>query len=416
MRTALTLAALVAGALPARPALAAAQAAVVVDPAGPIRTVGEALARVAPGGTITLLAGTYREPLLRVTRPVTLLGDSGAVLEGGEHGIFLVTADSVTFRGLTFRHVAHSFVEDRAAIRFDSVAACAVLDSRFEDTFFGIYLARSRGCRIAGNVLDGGATSEATAGNAIHLFHSRDVSITGNRVTRHRDGIYFEFTEDARVEDNVSTGNLRYGLHFMFSHRCAYRRNQFVDNGAGVAVMYTNRVVMEGNTFADNWGAATYGLLLKEIRDSRLAGNTFRRNTVGLFLEGSERNDFAENTFAGNGWAIRVLADAPGNTFSGNRFVANSFDVATNSRSNVSVFRGNYWDHYEGYDLDRDGVGDVPYHPVRLFSLLVAQNEPSLILLRSFFVDLLDAAERVMPVLTPETLRDDAPLMREPVS
>lgn len=86
MRTALTLAALVAGALPARPALAAAQAAVVVDPAGPIRTVGEALARVAPGGTITLLAGTYREPLLRVTRPVTLLGDSGAVLEGESTG------------------------------------------------------------------------------------------------------------------------------------------------------------------------------------------------------------------------------------------------------------------------------------------------------------------------------------------
>jgi nitrous oxidase accessory protein len=49
---------------------------------------------------------------------------------------------------------------------------------------------------------------------------------------------------------------------------------------------------------------------------------------------------------------------------------------------------------------------------VRLFSLLVEQNEPSLILMRSFLVQLLDAAEAVMPALTPDTLVDAAPLMR----
>jgi nitrous oxidase accessory protein len=173
-------------------------------------------------------------------------------------------------------------------------------------------------------------------------------------------------------------------------------------------------VLMEGNTFSDNWGAASYGLLLKEIRDSRIVGNTFRENTIGLYLEGSARNEVTGNTFQANGWAVRVLADAEGNRFAGNSFLGNSFDVSTNSRSNVSTFRGNFWDHYEGFDLDHDGYGDVPYHPVRLFALLVAQNEPALILLRSFFVDLVDAAERVLPVLTPETLRDDRPLMKAP--
>ena len=172
---------------------------------------------------------------------------------------------------------------------------------------------------------------------------------------------------------------------------------------------------MEGNTFADNWGAASYGLLLKEIRDSRHpAATPSARTPSGCYLEGSARNEVTGNTFEGNGWAVRVLADAEGNRFSRNVFLRNSFDVSTNSRSNVSTFHGNYWDHYEGYDLDHDGFGDVPFHPVRLFSLLVAQHEPSLILLRSFFVDLLDAAERVMPVLTPETLRDDQPLMQVP--
>jgi len=407
-------ASLLTGLLLAAPAALSAQSLVVVDPAGPVRTVSEALARVTPGGRITVRAGTYSEPVIRVSVPVTIVGDSGAVFMGGDHEIFVVTADDVTMRGLTLRHVEPSYVEDRAAIRFDSVANCVVEDSRLEGTFFGIYLARSRGCRISRNVMDGGATLEMSAGNAIHLFHSSDVTIDHNRLTEHRDGIYLEFAEDARVIGNVSTGNIRYGLHFMFSHRCEYRDNQFIDNGAGVAVMYTRKMVMEGNTFADNWGAASYGLLLKEIRDSRILRNTFRENTVGLYLEGSARNEVTGNTFEGNGWAVRVLADAEGNRFTRNIFLRNSFDVSTNSRSNVSTFHGNYWDHYEGYDLDHDGVGDVPFHPVRLFSLLVAQHEEALILLRSFFVDLLDAAERVMPVLTPETLQDDEPLMAVP--
>lgn len=405
---------LLGGLLLAAPAALPAQALVVVDPAGPVRTVTEALTRVTPGGRITVRTGSYAEPVIRVSVPVTIVGDSGAVFVGGDHEIFVVTADDVTFRGLTLRHVAPSYVEDRAAIRFDSVANCVVEDSRLEGTFFGIYLSRSRGCRISRNVVQGVATAEMSAGNAIHLFHSRDVTIDGNRVTGHRDGIYLEFAEDARVLGNESRDNLRYGLHFMFSHRCEYRDNRFINNGAGVAVMYTRNMVMQGNTFADNWGAASYGLLLKEIRDSRILGNTFRENTVGMYLEGSARNEVTGNTYEANGWAVRVLADAEGNRFSRNVFLRNSFDVSTNSRSNVSTFRGNYWDQYEGYDLDHDGFGDVPFHPVRLFSLLVAQHEPSLILLRSLFVDLLDAAERVMPVLTPEALRDDQPLMQAP--
>jgi nitrous oxidase accessory protein len=118
------------------------------------------------------------------------------------------------------------------------------------------------------------------------------------------------------------------------------------------------------------------------------------------------------NQFLRNGWAVRIMGDATDNRFTDNRFVGNSFDVATNSTSNNSRFGGNYWDHYDGYDLDRDGRGDVPFHPVRLFALIVERNAPALVLLRSAFIDLLDAAERAFPVLTPETLVDEHPLMR----
>jgi nitrous oxidase accessory protein len=224
-------------------------------------------------------------------------------------------------------------------------------------------------------------------------------------------GVYFEFTTRALVRQNTSTGNLRYGLHFMFSNDCDYRENIFAENKAGVAVMYSHDVTMTGNHFVRSWGSSAYGLLLKEISDSRLTANRFERNTVGLYAEGTNRVAVTGGEFLDNGWGVQVMANAQSTAFRGNRFEGNSFDVSTNSAHATSEFNGNYWDRYTGYDLDRDGYGDVPFAPVRLFALVVQQNEPALILLRSFFVSLLDAAERVAPVLTPATMVDRRPLM-----
>jgi nitrous oxidase accessory protein len=210
----------------------------------------------------------------------------------------------------------------------------------------------------------------------------------------------------------VSTGNLRYGLHFMYSDSCRYVDNTFRANGSGVAVMYTKRVEMRGNRFEDNRGAAAYGLLLKEIGDPVLAGNTFARNTVGLMADGTTRLVATGNVFAGNGWGVRLMSNVQESRFTDNDFARNTFDVATSGRDATAAFDGNWFDAYRGYDLDRDGAGDVPHRPVRLFSLLVERYEPSMVLLRSFFVDLLDVAERGIPSLTPQAIVDARPAMR----
>ena len=376
-------------------------------------TIAWQVAHAERGARVVVQPGVYREPTIVLDRPIELVGLPGAVLDGeGEREILVIAADSVTVRGFEFRNVGTSYIEDRAAIRVDGARACVIEDNRFDNAFFAIYLARSSDCRVAGNVIRGRARSEASSGNGIHLWNSRRVRIEGNRIEGHRDGIYLEFVEDSEILDNTSTGNLRYGLHFMFSDRCRYEGNAFRRNGAGVAVMYTRQVEMRRNRFEDNQGSASFGLLLKEISDSRVQRNVFRSNTVGLYAEGANRTVVQDNDFVSNGWAVRILANSLDSEFRRNNFTGNTFDVATNSRSSYSTFEHNHWDAYRGYDLDRDGTGDVPHYPVRLFSLLVERNEPALALLRSPFVSLLDAAERVLPVLTPEALVDRAPAIR----
>ena len=363
--------------------------------------------------TLVIVPGTYRlEQELVIDRPLTLVGQGMPVVEGsGTHGLLRVTADSVTITGFEFRNVATSFMEDRAAIRLDGVTGCVVRDNRFTGTFFGVYLARVNGCEVRGNTFRGAGGTETHSGNAIHLWNSTGSVIAGNDIASYRDGIYLEFARHVLVQGNRSAGNHRYGLHFMFSDSSAYEENTFEANAAGIAVMYTKHVAMRRNRFTGHWGAGAYGLLLKDIGPGELDGNIFTGNTTALFMEGATHLALHDNVFERNGWAVRLLGNSEENRFTGNHFRGNTFDVATNTRSHSSRFEGNHWDQYRGYDLDRDGVGDVPHAPVRLFSLVVQQQGPAIILLRSLLVDLLEVAERVLPVLTPTALTDPSPRM-----
>ena len=399
-------------AMPSR-AMAQGVAEINVSPSGPVRSIASALGLVRSGGRIVIAAGTYHEQGLSVVRPVEIVGVGLPVIEGdGAHTLVLVSADDVTIRGVRLTHVATSFVEDNAAIRVKNARRCALLDNHVDDGFFGIYLANVTGCRIERNVLQASHRTETSSGNGIHLWSSRDVVIADNTVQGFRDGIYFEFVHGTEVSGNLSEGNLRYGLHFMYSDDCRYIENTFRRNGSGVAVMYTKRVQMIGNHFEHNWGAASYGLLLKEISDARLERNVFYRNTTGLLADGANRMIADRNQFIENGWAVKLDASTVDGSMTRNNFVANTFDMASNSRDPSTRISGNYWDAYRGYDLNRDGVGDVPFRPVRLFSMIVENHPPALVLLRSTFVDLLDAAERVLPSLTPSMLADVRPAMR----
>ena len=392
---------------------AAAPRVVNVSPNGPVRSIRQALSIVARGGSIIVHAGTYRDSTIVVSIPVTIIGDRYPVLDGeGRRQIMTVTADSVTIRGIAFRDVGVAYTEDLAAIKVVRSRDCVISDNRIDNGFFGIYLQEAQYCTVSRNVLRATHVRDATSGNGIHLWHSRDITITDNRIAGHRDGIYFEFVREAHVRGNLSENNIRYGLHFMFSDSCDYERNTFRHNGAGVAVMYTHNVRMIENRFLDNRGASAYGLLLKEISDSQLLNNIFAGNTSGLYADGATRLLAHHNTFLNNGWALKLQSSTENAVFTANNFAGNTFDVSTNSRSTSTTFKGNYWSAYQGYDLNRDGIGDVLFRPVRLSSVVVANYEPALILLRSNFLVLMDAAERVIPALTPETLADSAPATR----
>jgi nitrous oxidase accessory protein len=176
--------------------------------------------------------------------------------------------------------------------------------------------------------------------------------------------------------------------------------------------MFSHHVKMFGNFFKENWGDAAYGILLKEISDSHIQGNRFEKNTMGIFIEGASRIHMEKNSFLNNGWALKIQASCMEIELVKNNFVGNTFDVGTNGSLVLNTFDNNYWDKYDGYDLNKDKIGDIPYRPVSMYSMIVENNPPAMMLFRSFITTLMDKTEKVIPSLTPENLKDEHPMMK----
>ncbi|KXO01417.1 nitrous oxide reductase [Aequorivita aquimaris] len=377
------------------------------------KTIQEGINQASDGDTVLVKKGIYKEVNIIVDKSIILLGENLPTIDGEDKGeIIKIVADNVTVDGFKIINVGTSYTSDYAAIRVIKKNGYLIQNLQLEKLFFGIYLERSDNGKVLNNTIKGDAINEYNSGNGIQLWYCNDVEVRGNDVQNVRDGIYLEFSDNIRISHNLSRNNLRYGLHFMFSNNDIYEYNTFENNGAGVAVMFSKFIEMKNNVFKENWGTAAFGLLLKEINDATISNNVFKENTVGINLEGSNRVTYHNNDFISNGWAIKVRGACYANSFKENNFLYNSFDISYNSNINDNEFDNNYWSNYTGYDLNKDGIGDVPYRPVKLFSYIVNRTPETIILLRSLFIDIIDFSEKVSPVFTPDNLVDENPKMK----
>ena len=378
-----------------------------------VKSIQKGIDLASEGDTVLVKKGVYREANIKINKGIKLIGENLPVIDGEKKGeIIIITADNVTLDGFKIINVGLSYTTDYASVRVLNKSGFLIQNLVLEKLFFGIYLQKARNGKVLNNKVQGEAVTEFNSGNAVHLWYCKNIEVRGNDVRNVRDGIYLEFSDNITITDNFSKGNVRYGLHFMFSNNNTVVNNVFESNGAGIALMFSKFMKVENNVITKNWGTAAYGMLLKEVNDATLKNNKFIENTVGITAEGSNRLEYTNNDFTNNGYAVKVKGACYLNIFTNNNFLYNSFDISYNGRINDNKFDNNYWSNYTGYDLDRNGIGDVPYRPVKLFSYIVNRTPEAIILLRSLFIDIIDFSEKVSPVFTPDDLMDSNPVMK----
>ncbi len=379
-----------------------------------IKSIKYAISLVKDGDTIIVKKGIYKENTIFINKSIHIIGENYPVLdaENKTDTVFAFRANNFSISGFKFKNIGHSYTKEIAGIFVTKSKNFVLKNNIFKNVFYAFIIQNSKYGVIKNNKIYGNALSETSSGNGVHIWKSNNIRIEENIVSGMRDGIYLEFVNKSHVFNNISKNNIRYGLHFMFSNHNEYHHNEFKKNGAGVAVMFSKYIKMHHNTFHFNWGTASYGLLLKEINDAEIFDNVFNQNTIGINIDGCNRINYKKNHFVRNGWAIKFTGGCYTNMFEFNNFMHNAFDLSYNSRLNDNKFEANYWSEYNGYDLNKDGIGDVPFRPVKLFSYVVNKTPETLVLLRSLFVDIINFSEKVSPVFTPDNLKDNKPLMK----
>lgn len=390
----------------------------------------QAVARAPPGAVLGVAAGVHHVHLL-LDRPVTLNGQPGAILDGDGLGdVVRVRASGVTVRNLTIRNSGRDLTLMNSGIYIEKgVGPVVIENNRIQDTLFGVYLDGPHDVKVVGNVITGIAELRVPdRGDGIHLWNGANCVITGNDVSGTRDGIYDYVSHDDLIAGNRIHG-VRYGVHQMYTTGEILQGNTSSDNVAGLALMSSTRMRVIDNQAFNN---SSYGILFNYVTYSDISGNEIHDITgdpggdgqvveggegKALFVYNSEFNRIHANLLADSGIGIHITAGSQDNHVYGNAFVDNRTQVkyVQNVADEWSLGgKGNYWSNYLGWDLDDDGIGDVPYRPNDGVDVLFWKYPSARVLMSSPAIVLMRYVQRAFPVFTPPSVQDTYPLLRIP--
>lgn len=140
--------------------------------------------------------------------------------------------------------------------------------------------------------------------------------------------------------------------------------NNLIRNGCdGFYLLSSHNNFIYKNTIERN---DANGIYLSLSNSNKIYDNTIRDNEInGICVYLSSNNEIYRNTISGNKqYGLRFLPSSNNNIIYLNTFSSNSAANAQDTSTNFwdYNYKGNYWDDYNNYDNDKDGIGDVPYN------------------------------------------------------
>ncbi len=325
----------------------------------------------------------------------------------------LVTADGARVAGITIDGSGGRYDTQDAAIAVRDAAGVQVEGLRVVNAVFGILAENTTDTLIRGNeVIGDPATLRGMRGDGIRLWETRRSRIEHNLVQHSRDLVVWYSPANTFVGNTVE--HSRYGTHFMYSHDNVVEEGVFRSNAVNIFIMYSRNVRVRGADLIDAHGPSGMGIGLKDAGDVEITESRFVHNAMGVYLDTSplsleDENRFANNLFTLSDRAIVFHGRGDRNLFTDNAFVSNREQIVVEGRGDAlgATFATNRFDDYAGYDLDDDGIGDIPYE-VRSLSNQLTGTYPVL----AFFAGtpalaIVEVVGRIVPLFAPRTIAVD---------
>jgi nitrous oxidase accessory protein len=388
-----------------------AAAPVLPAAAGPLPAFHGLVDAAKPGSLLAPPPGTYAGPVT-LDKPLIIDGRDRVTIDaGGTGSVILLHTNGATLKHLhlTNSGESHNDIDAGVQVRgnFNIIEG-----NRIDNCLFGLDLQQSEDNIVRRNHISSKPVDLGIRGDAMRLWYSFRNRVTDNVIRDSRDMVVWYSRDNLIARNDARRG--RYSLHFMYAQHNEVLDNHYEDNSVGIFLMYSDGVVIKRNYIAKATGPTGIGIGFKETSDVTIEGNQILHNAVGLYLDVSPyqpdtTNRIRDNLIAYNGIGVRFLNDWKDNSFQGNRFKANITQVAVESGKTASrnQWAGNYWDDYEGFDRNHDGIGDTPYQLYGYADRIWMDVPPAQFFKGTPMLEVLDFLERLAPFSDPSLMVED---------
>ena len=371
------------------------------------------------GGTLKPKPGLYAGPVL-VDKPIVIDGGGKVTIDGGNKStVFVLQANSSTLRGLRLTGSGSSHDADDACLNVrgnNNLIESLVID----DCLFGIDLKQANNNIVRSNRIKSKPVELGVRGDAIRLWYSMNNRVESNDISDSRDTVVWYSKGNVFWKNRAVRS--RYSLHFMFASQNVVDSNYYYDNSVGIYLMYTNDMVVRNNVISHSTGSTGMGVGFKEASGAVVENNEIIYCGTGISsdlspFEPDSTIRIEGNRIAYNGIGVMFNSDREGNIFKRNVFEGNLTDVAVggSGSSKRNEWHGNYWDDYQGFDRNNNGIGDTPYKLYAYADRLWMEIPPARFFKNAPLMEALDFLERLAPFSNPELiLQDDAPMFHKP--
>ena len=364
--------------------------------------------------------GTYSGPVT-LDYPLTIDGKNKVTIDaGGTGSVIFLDTDGAIIRNLHLTNTGESHNDIDAGVQVRGNFN-VIKDNVIDNSLFGIDLQQSDSNIIRRNTISSKDVDLGVRGDSVRLWYSFNNKIEDNVIRNSRDMGGWN-SADNTIARNDSRGG-RYSLHFMYSRYNDVDSNHYENNSVGIFLMYSDGVKVRNNYIAYANGPTGMGIGFKETSDVDISNNKILYCATGMYIDVSPydpetTNRIHDNVIAFTNIGIDFLNDWTGNIFERNSFKGNQtqISVAGGKTANRNVWKDNYWDDYEGFDLDKDGIGDTPYELYGYADRIWMDVPAARFLQGTPVMAVLDFLERLAPFSAPDMLvRDKRPLMEAKV-
>lgn len=376
--------------------------------------------KAEPGSILKPPPGVYAGPV-SIDKPLTIDGGGQVIIDAGDKGtVMSLNASNSVLRGLRLTGSGESHDTDDSCLDVRGHHN-TVEDLVLDNCLFGIDLKQVDHSIVRNNRISSKPFELGVRGDGLRLWYSHDNLIEGNQIIDSRDMVAW-YSHRNKFVDNLGRRS-RYSIHFMFANDNEVDRNRFYDNAVGIYFMYTEGGSATNNIISHATGATGMGIGFKESSGTLIENNEIIYCGLGI---GSDLSPFQpdstieirNNRFAYNGIAILFNSETGGNNLRNNLFEGNLTQVSYGGRSDnptKNLWEGNYWDDYQGFDRNHDGIGDNAHELYSYADQLWMEFPMARFFRSSPVLELLDFLERLAPFSSPDLiLRDEKPIFRKP--